>query len=118
MLSVSPTMKPARSHVTKPKGKKAKLECLVSGKPLPVVVWEKGEEEVKPDNRHSMETLKKGDFNLVMRLRIKKIRESDYGQYRCKAVNEFGMNTAIIKLNGEGFEQNRVLEFMFTCSTV
>ncbi|XP_048254393.1 hemicentin-2-like [Haliotis rufescens] len=98
-VGFSPTMKAARSHVTKPKGKKAKLECLVSGKPLPVVVWEKGEEEVKPDNRHSMETLKRGDFNRVMRLRIKKIRESDYGQYRCKAVNEFGMNTATIKLN-------------------
>lgn len=75
----------------KPKISKAntltELNCMVKGIPTPTVVWFKGEEEIIPDDSHTLtfepET---GESKLV----IDKATEVDQSTYTVKATNKFG----------------------------
>lgn len=75
----------------KPKIAKAntltELNCMVKGIPTPTVVWYRGEEEIIPDDVHTLtfepET---GESKLV----IEKSTEIDQSTYTVKATNKFG----------------------------
>ncbi|XP_075038771.1 hemicentin-1 [Mixophyes fleayi] len=73
-------------------GSKAKMECVVKGRPFPVIQWFK-------ENR----LLDRGDPNVIILengqiLYIKKAHLSDTGQYKCVATNSAGSQTKENKL--------------------
>lgn len=75
----------------KPKISKAnattELNCMVKGIPTPVIVWYRGEEELIPDNTHTITFLPEtGESRLV----IAKATDIDQNTYTVKATNAYG----------------------------
>lgn len=81
----------------------------------PAVHWYKGEEEIKPDSQHKVETLKDG----TLRLTIVKAKESDVGDYRCEVVNSIGAakTETLLELKSEQFDL-KVVRFCINCSFI
>lgn len=75
----------------KPKIAKAndatELSCMVRGIPTPTIVWFRGEEEIIPDDVHSVVFIPEtGESKLL----IEKATEIDQSTYTVKATNTFG----------------------------
>lgn len=63
------------------------LSCVVSGTPMPTVVWCRGDEQIVPDDSHVISYLPEtGESKLT----ICKATELDVNDYTVKAVNTFG----------------------------
>jgi len=76
----------------KPKAAKptetVELSCVVSGTPVPTIVWCRGDEQVVPDDSHVISyTPETGESKLT----ICNATELDVNDYTVKAVNDFGM---------------------------
>lgn len=64
------------------------LRCVVSGTPMPTIVWCRGDEEIVPDESHVISYLPEtGESKLT----ITKATASDVNDYTVKAVNNFGV---------------------------
>lgn len=75
----------------KPKIAKAnattELNCMVKGIPTPTVVWFRGDEEIIPDNTHTITFVPEtGESKLV----IANATEVDQSTYTVKATNSYG----------------------------
>lgn len=103
-FSVSPLFEKAArinkvrsDHVKRiPLGQEALLKCFYDGQPPPEVIWTKGKKKLgdkctfcvqKVDNSHG-----------VSSLRVTPYRDTDFGDYKCKARNKLGFQHIIIKL--------------------
>ncbi|CAH1793871.1 unnamed protein product [Owenia fusiformis] len=69
-------------------GKRLQLKCKIRGNPPPTVIWTKDGVTIKKKKGVSIKTNKKGS-----RLRIRKAKESDAGDYGCTATNVLGQFT-------------------------
>lgn len=76
----------------KPKAVKSmetvELRCVVSGTPMPTVVWCRGDEQIEPDDSHVISYLPEtGESKLT----ICNATKLDVNDYTVKAVNNYGM---------------------------
>ena len=97
-LQTPPNFVQRMKNADVPKGETAKLECRVTGKPDPAIVWYKGAKELQHDSTH-FTSVEQG--NLCV-LTIKKVAESDAGTYVCTAANPSGKDSTSAKLNVVG----------------
>lgn len=68
--------------------KTVELRCVVTGIPMPTVVWCRGDEQIVPDDSHVISYLPEtGESKLT----ICKATELDVNDYTVKAVNNFGV---------------------------
>ncbi|MFH4975264.1 hypothetical protein AB6A40_001973 [Gnathostoma spinigerum] len=72
--------------VTVSEGEVAALEGKITGIPTPEVKWYRGDEELKSNEKISIECRGDGTQRLV----VKNATLSDMGEYRCAASNEYG----------------------------
>lgn len=64
------------------------LRCVVSGIPMPTIVWCRGNEQIAPDDNHKISYLPEtGESKLT----ICNATELDVNDYTVKAVNNYGM---------------------------
>lgn len=78
---------PIKPKAVKPK-ETVELRCVVSGTPMPTIVWCRGDEEIVPDDSHVVSYLPEtGESKLT----IRRATESDVNDYTVKAVNNFGV---------------------------
>ncbi|XP_027493006.1 muscle M-line assembly protein unc-89-like [Corapipo altera] len=70
-------------------GLEAVFECVVTGTPVPVVQWFRGDTCVTPGTRKYVVSQKEG----LHSLKIQTVGPSDSGCYNCKAVNRLGEAT-------------------------
>lgn len=85
---VAPTfVVPIKPKAAKPT-ESVELRCVVSGTPMPTVVWCRGDEEIVPDDSHIVTYLPEtGESKLT----ICKATELDVNDYTVKAVNAYGV---------------------------
>ncbi|XP_069792095.1 obscurin-like protein 1a isoform X2 [Narcine bancroftii] len=76
-------------------GKHAKFRCLVTGKPTPEIVWQKGGCVVVPDRRHLLYQDREGYFNL----KLLYCKQGDGGLYTCAASNTAGHTLSSVLLH-------------------
>jgi len=63
------------------------LRCLVTGNPMPTVVWFRGKEEIISDNMHTIQFIPEtGETTLT----IEKPTTVDEARYSVEAINKFG----------------------------
>ncbi|KAE9550266.1 hypothetical protein FO519_006527 [Halicephalobus sp. NKZ332] len=74
-----------RSALTS-KGGEAVLRCKVKGEPRPTIQWTKQGKPLEFSNRITSEYLEDGSITLT----IKDAVDSDAGEYRCEASNDYG----------------------------
>ncbi|XP_076465999.1 lachesin-like [Babylonia areolata] len=83
-------------------GKETILECVISGSPLHVTRWRRGN-EVFGNNLKDRYEVNIYDHNaepntIVLSLRIVRVEEADYGDYICEASNNFGEVIRVMEL--------------------
>lgn len=84
---VAPTfVEPIKPVLAKP-DQTTVLRCLVTGTPTPTVVWCRGDEEIIPDDTHTIEFIPEtGESTLT----IAKPTTVDEAHYSVEAINRFG----------------------------
>uniref|UniRef100_A0A8B9FNN5 Ig-like domain-containing protein n=1 Tax=Amazona collaria TaxID=241587 RepID=A0A8B9FNN5_9PSIT len=74
------------SDVRVTEGSEAVFECVVTGTPVPVVQWFRGDTCVKPVTGKYVVSQKEG----LHSLKVQKVSPSDGGWYHCRAINRLG----------------------------
>ena len=77
-------------------GQQAVLVCIVHSSPEADVVWYRGTLMLDNDNRMYRE-----DVGTRRSLVIHHVREEEFTQYRCRASNNLGSDSATINISGE-----------------
>lgn len=78
---------PVKPKVVKPM-ETVELRCVVSGTPMPSIVWCRGGEQIEPDDSHVISYLPQtGESKLT----ICNATELDVNDYTVKAVNNYGV---------------------------
>ncbi|XP_067135210.1 LOW QUALITY PROTEIN: protein amalgam-like [Centruroides vittatus] len=91
-----PVVGAAEKVVYTGRGATARLSCFAYGKPLPSVVWMGPDgTAVLPSDRRVPES-----SGGIHRLRIRRIRDEDLGEYVCRADNPLGTARVNIELSG------------------
>ncbi|KAI3379405.1 hypothetical protein SNEBB_010472 [Seison nebaliae] len=80
-------------------GKILIFECQVMAEPKAETKWFKDEKELKIGGRITAETKPLENNVYIEKLTIKNVEQSDAGQYRATAINQFGESNASINLN-------------------
>jgi hypothetical protein len=75
-------------------GETVTLRCIFEGHPVPLVFWERTDEQFPPEDRHTMDT--SGSLTL------KDIQLEDEGVYICSAINDAGSTSADVRLDVQG----------------
>ncbi|XP_065564837.1 hemicentin-1-like isoform X2 [Artemia franciscana] len=84
-------------------GEDAILLCRMKAFPQPTVEWQTGNSVISADGkRHDINVTMLKDDTYLGVLRIIDVRESDYGDYRCKALNRKGEQKTVIRLQPKG----------------
>lgn len=76
------------------KGMLGKFEYVVTGEPMPEVLWYKGNNQIFPGVQYSLSYNSNGSGSLT----IHNIQKKDSGLYSCKAFNTFGEATCTAEL--------------------
>ncbi|XP_013909694.1 PREDICTED: myopalladin [Thamnophis sirtalis] len=76
-------------------GRLCRLDCKVSGLPLPDLMWLRNGKPVLPDATHKMLIRENGVHSLL----IDPLRQSDAGIYTCIATNKTGQNSFSLELS-------------------
>ncbi|ESO07592.1 hypothetical protein HELRODRAFT_76139, partial [Helobdella robusta] len=79
-------------------GETARLDCKISGHPVPDLTWYKDGRELIRGGRYLMSVNQEGVHSLIIKL----AKISDSGVYTCRASNRAGQATKDIFLNVEG----------------
>ena len=81
-------------------GDKVKLVCKVRGKPLPIVAWQNGDNEIIDSDRSKTVVKAKDDkYEVESTLTIDNVEASDESdQYRISAVNSYGQVEHVLGL--------------------
>ncbi|XP_043193030.1 Down syndrome cell adhesion molecule-like protein Dscam2 isoform X1 [Amphibalanus amphitrite] len=77
-------------------GYEAQLICTVHGQPLPTVSWARMGDKTVDKMRH-VQQHEGAQYSLT----IDEVRDSDLGQYVCRARNDYGTANAAIELTGQ-----------------
>lgn len=77
-------------------GKEATLKCFYAGSPAPEVHWIKNGKKL--DSKCMFCVQKVGHFNGMSTLRVTPYRDSDFGDYKCRARNKLGFGHITIRL--------------------
>nr|ATU83047.1 secreted hypothetical protein [Pristhesancus plagipennis] len=77
-------------------GYESEIICTVYSHPQAQVTWQKGDEELVPTHRITMETDGHDHY-----LRISGTTKSDYGFYTCIAINNLGESKKSVELSGK-----------------
>lgn len=79
-------MEPIKPVLAKP-DQTTVLRCLVTGNPMPIVVWCREKEEIIPDDTHTIQFIPEtGESTLT----ISKATTVDEAHYSVEATNKFG----------------------------
>uniref|UniRef100_A0A8C6VI63 Myopalladin n=1 Tax=Naja naja TaxID=35670 RepID=A0A8C6VI63_NAJNA len=76
-------------------GRLCRLDCKVSGLPLPDLMWLRNGKPVLPDATHKMLIRENGVHSLL----IDPLRQNDAGIYTCVATNKTGQNSFSLELS-------------------
>lgn len=94
-----------------PLGEETTLKCFYEGQPPPEVFWTKGKKMLgkkctfcvqKVENLHGVSTL-----------RVTPYRDTDFGDYKCKARNKLGFQHITIKLHEDKTKSKFVLVLIY-----
>lgn len=77
-------------------GKETTLKCVYDGHPPPVVIWTKGKKKLKDKCAFCVQKVENSPR--LSTLRVTPFRDSDFGEYNCKARNKLGFQQIKIKL--------------------
>ena len=79
-----------------PLGKETVLKCFYEGHPPPEVFWTKGKKML--DDKCTLCVHKVENLQGVSTLRVTPYRDTDFGDFKCKARNKLGFQRIMIKL--------------------
>ncbi|VVD02624.1 unnamed protein product [Leptidea sinapis] len=74
------------------------LECETEAFPKPVSYWSREDGEIVPIGGSLEPQRISGTFRSVLRLPLRRIKNSDYGSYKCVSKNSLGDTEGTIKL--------------------
>ncbi|VVD04661.1 unnamed protein product [Leptidea sinapis] len=74
------------------------LECETEAFPKPVSYWSREDGEIVPIGGSLEPQRISGTFRSVLRLSLRRIKNSDYGSYKCVSKNSLGDTEGTIKL--------------------
>lgn len=94
LLADEPIISTFNQEFSAVEGSSVNLPCDVTGDPKPAIIWYKSGIELISDEILEIEN----DGSLT----IKKVKESDEGEFTCKAVNIIGTSDQVIKLSVKG----------------
>lgn len=77
-------------------GQEATLKCFYDGHPPPKVIWTKGKKKLGDKCAFCVQKVENSPR--LSTLRVTPFRDSDFGEYRCKARNKLGFQQIKIKL--------------------
>ncbi|KAJ8304477.1 hypothetical protein KUTeg_018060, partial [Tegillarca granosa] len=100
---VPPAVNRGMKVMVKCKGKETILECVVSAYPQGNTVWRRNGEDIVTNNwKYRVDVYKdEGIYQLTLSLRIKFLKEEDFGAYTCYAKNELGSDQEDMYLYGK-----------------
>ena len=90
-----PVFRKVPADLEVPEGHLARFDCVVSGRPIPDMLWFRDGTEVLPDLLHKIVINEEGISSLI----IDATRLSDSGLYTCIARNRAGEDRFQVRLN-------------------
>lgn len=87
-------------EVSQNKGGSTLLTCLVKANPAKDLFWERNGALVSNSDRYQIRNWKTGEYQTTFGLFITELIDSDFGEYRCIAVNDYGRAEGKITING------------------
>jgi len=90
-----PVFRKVPADLEVPEGHLARFDCVVSGRPIPDMLWFRDGTEVLPDFLHKIVINEEGISSLI----IDSARLSDSGLYTCIARNRAGEDRFQVRLN-------------------
>lgn len=79
-----------------PLGKEAIFKCVYTGNPPPEVHWTKNKKKLGDNCKFCVQKVE--NLNGVSVLRVTPYRDTDFGDYKCKARNKLGFDHITVKL--------------------
>lgn len=99
-----PKITPLQSRIHLKVGKQASFACILEEGSLPVdFVWLKGDNVISSSGHVKIESSKQ-----VSTLIMKSIEIQDSGNYTCRAINQFGLDSSTSQLIVEGMRRRNV----------
>lgn len=87
-------------EVSQKKGGSTLLTCLVRANPAKELFWERNGTIVVNSDRYQIHNWETGDYQTTFGLFITGLIDSDFGEYRCIAANDYGRAKGKITVNG------------------
>lgn len=101
LLADEPIISAFKQEFSAVEGSTVNLPCDVTGDPKPAILWYKDGIELISDDTHQIES----DGSIT----LKHVKESDEGEFICKAVNIIGSSDQVIKVSVIGLYFNYVI---------
>ncbi|VDO57267.1 unnamed protein product [Onchocerca flexuosa] len=103
-VTFEPVVVPQAEIVQVALGGQISLVCNAEAWPRPLVKWEKNGKQIFDSPTFSLSHQASEKYHSVHILTIKNVSKSDFGKYRCIAINDNGEHFADIVLKGENFQ--------------
>lgn len=86
--------------ISQEEGGSTLLTCLVRANPAENLFWERNGTVILHSNKYQIQNWETGEYQTTIGLFIIGLIDSDFGDYKCKAVNEYGKAEGKITING------------------